>query len=294
MTHRDGLEPEEVYRWLGPIDRIRPRFLPLVSLPVWLASRHRADDNSIYRKKHLSNPEQAGFVLQSLLKGLKRKVAALEPRGGASAWTDYMKSNHNYSAEEFAAKEQFVRECLSACTPKRVLDVGCNTGHFSFMAAGRGAGVVAIDYDPAVAGNVWRKAASENLDILPLVVNLTRPTPGVGWNNREWPSFLDRARGAFDVVLMLAVIHHMLVTERVPLSEVIDLAAELTADSLIVEFVSPDDTMFRRLTRGREELHRDLTASAFEVCCRRRFEIVQSMHREGATRRLYWMRRKKD
>jgi len=295
FTRRDGLEPEEVYRWLSPLERVRPPFLSLVSMPVWLGSHHNQDDTSIYRKKLLPDAERAQFIVRTLLRGLKRKLGALAPRTGLpSAWTGYMEFTNNYTAEHFAAKERFVAECLSAHAPQRVLDVGCNTGHFSLMAARSGARVVAIDYDPAVAGAVWRKAAGEKLDILPLVVNLTRPTPGVGWNNREWPSFLDRARGAFDAVFMLAVIHHMLVTERVPLSEIIDLAAELTSDLLVIEFVSPQDSMFRRLLRGREELHQGLDESVFERCCQRKFDIVSSQHCEGTSRWLYWMRLRKD
>src|ERR1019366_3194276 len=129
------------------------------------------------------------------------------------------------------------------------------TGHFSMMAARSGASVVALDYDPAVVGSVWRRASAEKLDILPLVVNLTRPTPAVGWRNGEWPSFLERAKGGFDAVFLLAVIHHMLVTERVPLAEIVDLAAELTTGYVVVEFVSPGDSMFRVLVRGRDELY---------------------------------------
>lgn len=293
FTHRDGVEPEEVYRWLRPLQRIRPPFLSLVSMPSWLGSRRNQDDVSIYRKRSLSSPEQAQFVVRSLLKGLRRTLRSAAPRARASSiWTDYMEANNNYTAERFAAKQRFVEECLALFAPKRVLDAGCNTGHFSALAARSGARVVAIDYDPAVVGAVWRKAVAENLDILPLVVNLTRPTPGMGWNNREWPSFLERARGAFDAVFMLALIHHMLVTERVPLDEIVDLAAGLTSDLLLIEFVSPEDSMFRRLVRGREELHRGLNASVFENACRRRFEIVRCEHPEGATRWLYCMRRK--
>ncbi len=199
---------------------------------------------------------------------------------------------NNYTADHFASKDRFTQQLLAEHSPRSVLDVGCNTGHFSLLAARSGARVVSLDYDPAVLGGLWRKAREEKLDVLPLVVNLTRPTPGVGWQNREWPSFLERARGAFDTVFMLAVIHHMLVTERVPLNDVIDLAAELTTRFLLIEFVAPEDSMFRRLTRGREELHRDLTAEVFEASCRRHFEIVRSQHVEGTSRWLYWIRRK--
>jgi SAM-dependent methyltransferase len=292
-TRRDGLEPEEIYRWSRPLQRLKPPFLSLVSMPAWLGGKHDQDDQSIYRKKTLDDPEKARFILNALFNGLRRSLRKVAPRAGQiSAWTDYMASNNNYSADHFAAKQRFVTEALAEFAPQRVLDVGCNTGHFSALAAKSGAAVVAIDYDPVVAGSVWRNARAEKLNILPLVVNLTRPTPSTGWRNREWPSFLDRARGAFDGVLMLAVIHHMLVTERVPLAEIMEVAAELTTKILIVEFISPEDSMFRRLTRGRDELHKDLTAGLFEACCRRHFDIVRVQHVENSTRWLYLLKKR--
>jgi hypothetical protein len=123
-------------------------------------------------------------------------------------------------------------------------------------------------------------------------VNLAQPTPATGWRNQECPSFLDRARGKFDAVLMLAVVHHLLVTDRVPLHDILRLAAELTNDLLIVEFVSPEDAMFQRIVRGREELHRGLTHEVFEAACTQYFDIARSHHLEGATRWLYALRKR--
>jgi hypothetical protein len=91
---------------------------------------------------------------------------------------------------------------------------------------------------------------------------------------------------------MLAVIHHMLVTERIPLDEIIDLASELTTDLAIIEFISPEDSMFRRISRGRDHLFVELTQAVFEESCRRRFEIIRSQQVEKATRRLYLLRKK--
>jgi ribosomal protein L11 methylase PrmA len=203
-----------------------------------------------------------------------------------------MTSNNNYSADQFDAKQQFVKEALEQNRPGAVLDVGCNTGHFSAMAAQSGARVVSLDYDPVVVGQVWRAARKQKLNILPLVVNLTRPSPGIGWRNQECAPFLERARGRFDLVLMLAVIHHMLVTERVPLADILEMAAELTRDLLVIEFIAPNDSMFQRLVRGREELHKDLTPAVFEAAFRKHFDQVRVQHVEGSTRWLYLLRKR--
>lgn len=292
LTRRDGLEPEEVYRWTPPLKRVRSPFLSMVSMPVWLSSRHKQDDNSIYQKRLSGSAEKAEFIFNSMLNGLRRKMNALAPaRGKQSVWSGYMTTNNNYTREHFEAKSRFVQQALDEIGPNRVLDAGCNTGYFSRLAAKAGASVVSIDYDPVVVGEVWRNARAEKLDILPLVVNLTRPTPGTGWCNGECSSFLDRANGAFDAVLMLALIHHMLVTERVPLPEIVRLAARLTRDVLIVEFIDPEDSMFQRLTRGREELHKGLNCEVFEEQCRRHFEIVRRQHLEGTHRWLYLLRK---
>ena len=293
-TRRDGLEPEEVYRWAGALQRLEPMFLSLVSMPTWLGSRQKqAQDNSIYRKTTLEDTAKADYILRSLLDRGRRYLSKRAPKGGKqSAWSDYMVSNLNYSTDHFTAKQSFVSEALAEFAPKRVLDVGCNTGHFSAIAARIGASVVSIDYDPVVLGDLWRQARAQKLNIQPLAVNLAHPTPSTGWRNREWPSFLERARGNFDAVLMLAVIHHLLVTDRVPLPDILKLAAELTNALLIVEFVAPEDAMFQRIVRGREELHRGLTHEVFEAACRRHFEIVRCQHPDGATRWLYALRKR--
>ena len=167
-----------------------------------------------------------------------------------------MTVNNNYTAGHFQGEQRFVGEALKEFPACSVLDVGCNTGHFSAIAGRSGARVVALDYDPVALGT----------------------------RNQECPSFLDRARGKFDAVLMLAVI--------LPLADIIDLAAELTTSLLTVEYVAPDDSMFRCLTRGRDELYRDLTTGLFESLCRCHFDIVRVQHEEGATRWLYLLRKR--
>jgi SAM-dependent methyltransferase len=291
-TRRDGIEPEEIYRWCGPLEKFTPRMLSLVSIPTWLSRKTGPDDQKIYQPHLLANAEKARFILGSLFRRLGKNLDSLKPRASkGSTWSDYM-ATHSYDDPAFAAKEKFVGEALREFKPARVLDAGANTGHFSVLAAQTGAEVVAIDLDPVCVGAIWRRAREEKLNILPLVVNLARPSPALGWRNGECASFLDRATGAFDGVLMLALIHHLLVTERIPLADILKLAYEVTTSLLVIEFVSPSDRMFRQLTRGRAELHAALDEAAFEKACLPYFEIVRSLSLPGTQRRMYCLKRK--
>jgi SAM-dependent methyltransferase len=240
----------------------------------------------------MSDPDRAKFVLASLLKRLRRSLLRLSPPAATSSWTGYMTDLQHYSDSDAQRKEAFVSAALAEAAPRRVLDVGCNAGHYSFLAAKAGAGVVAVDGDAAVCGRVWRGAREARLDVLPLVVNIAQPTPATGFLNQECPSFLDRASGGFDLVLMLAVLHHVLVTERVPLRDALALAARLTRDALVIEFVPPADPMFRRIARGREHLHEDLTVEAFEAACAECFTIVRREAAEHSPRTMYLLRRR--
>lgn len=300
-AHRDGLEPDDVYPLLGGVQRLRPPFLGLVTLPTWMGGREvrydqlggkKADGESAAARATRADPEKARFILGQVYKGLGKALRRVAPATGqSSTWSDYM-TTKDYTDESFDVKRTFTENALREFSPSRVLDVGCNTGFFSAQAARAGASVVGIDYDPVVVDAVYRMARAEELDILPLAVDLTRPSPATGWRNRECPSFLDRARGAFDGVLMLAVLHHMIVSERVPVHEVLALAAEITSDLLIIEFVGPQDPMFRRIARGRDHLHADLDTSTFEAAAAPYFEIAKKERVADKHRWLYALRRR--
>jgi hypothetical protein len=90
---------------------------------------------------------------------------------------------------------------------------------------------------------------------------------------------------------MLALLHHLLVNERVSFAGIFQLAADLTTRLAIIEYVDPADALFRRITRGREELHRDVTAEDFEAAACRWFQILEA-HSVSATRRIYILRKR--
>ncbi len=292
--HRDGLEPETMYRWAGFWRRLAPQFLELVTLPTWLG-RRRKDDASLYHSKPAASSEQAHFIVDGLLKSCERGLAAVAPgkSNADSTWSGYLDRKSIYTPAQLARKEAFVSAALAVAKPQTVLDVGANEGHFSFLAAKGGASVVAIDSDPVVAGSIWRQASRARLNVLPLVADFTRPTPAVGWRNQECASFLERARDGFDMVMMLGVVHHMLVTERIPLGDLLDLAGELTREYVLIEFVAPEDPMFQRIVRGREGLYSHLTNTGFEEAAGSCFDLETSVRIEGLYRWLYLFRRRR-
>jgi SAM-dependent methyltransferase len=289
-TSREGLEPQALYDALPVWRRLMPPWLGLVSAPVWLSGRK---GDGLYRPKQTGGEETARFVVGRLLRGLDRKLSRAAPRENRiSVWSGYQDACASYRKEHFQVKVSFVETALRDCRPARVLDAGCNTGTFSELAARLGAEVVAFDSDAASVGALWRRANEASLAILPLVVDLARPTPSSGWRNQECPAFLERARGGFDMLLLLAVLHHLLITSRIPLAEILSLSAELTSQWLIVEWVEPADPMFQRLTRGRQNLYAHLTSQYFESVAVESFQIVKRHAIEGAHRILYLLRRK--
>jgi 2-polyprenyl-3-methyl-5-hydroxy-6-metoxy-1,4-benzoquinol methylase len=291
LTHRDGLEPEKVYPHITWPQRLRPPFLTTVSLPAWLGRRVKAGASDLYRRDTSMDPEKAEFILRSQLRRARKLLETAKPFSGKpSTWSSYTQTL-SYAADDYSRKLCLVQQWLAKTRPASLLDVGCNTGDFSQVAAESGARVVAIDTDPVVVGLTWQRAVMSNLDILPLVVNFGWPSPAVGWRNAEYRSFLDRAAGLFDTVMLLAVLHHLLVTERIPLGQVVEVCEKLTNKDLIIEYVSKDDEMFRSLMRGRDSLHHDFTQEAFEQAFRGRFELVQKTQVKGNLRWLYLLQK---
>jgi SAM-dependent methyltransferase len=286
---REGIEPE-MARDLVPLSkRLSGRGLWDVTVATMLSRSGAAATDGSPPKRSVP-PAQAQYVLKRLFEGLRKSLDSVKPSEDPhSSWTGYVRDHH--SPAYFDAKRAFVASAVKEMQPKTVLDIGCNTGELSVIAAEFGAQVVAIDNDPHVVECVFQRASRDALSVLPLVMDIASPTPGRGWMNRELPSFLDRATGAFDQVLAMAVIHHLLATNGIPLSDVIDLLARLTRDSVALEFVPPSDPLFRRLARGRDYLYAGLTRASFEETCKRRFEIVRAQPLPSGERVAYVLRK---
>jgi SAM-dependent methyltransferase len=287
LEYRDGIEPESLYRLCGPIRRLSPLTMRFITLPVWLGRRQKPGGKNLYRSRLQSNAPQAQFSLRLMIRGLQRHLAKLR-KGCVKTghWSNYIQRN-TYSEGEFSLKNRYVADTVKKYSPSKVLDVGCNTGEFSLLAARSGAEVVAIDSDLAVISSTYRKAMEHHSKILPLAVNFARPTPALGWDNAETRTFLDRAYGYFDAVLMLGILHHLMVTERLPVSEILALANRLTKKWVLIEYVGKEDPMFLHLARGRETLYEDWTLDFFQSCCRQCFDVVEAVRLGESHRWLF-------
>lgn len=263
IERRDGYEPGDLYPHLSLGRRWAAPLRSLVTLPHLLEGKANASASRGATPIREQRPEIATHVLRGTLKKMRRALRELTPPAHASRWSDYTTTASHYSAEDHARKAAFVERALSQAGPQRVLDVGGNTGHYSRIAATAGARVVSWDTDVQAADANWREARAKHEPILPLIANIARPTPAVGWRNSESMSLLERSEGAFDTILMLGVIHHMLLIDQIPLPAIFDLVRRLTTRWAVIEWVPATDSQFQQLCRGRQDLYGHLDEAAF-------------------------------
>jgi ribosomal protein L11 methylase PrmA len=226
-------------------------------------------------------------ALLTLLAGLRHAVQGLTWQPAGTEWVDYV-SSHNYSDAALDAKERLVRDYLVPLGARTVWDLGGNTGRFSRVAREVVPSVVCFDYDPAAVEQNYRQVrARGETGLLPLQMDVMNPSPACGWAHEERLSL--EARGPADVLMALALVHHLAISNNVPLPRVADAFARL-GRSLLVEFVPKDDSQVVRLLRNRPDIFPDYTQEGFEAAFARRFTVVER-HRVGDSRRwLYLMR----
>jgi len=275
MQNRDGYEPADLAPHLSRWQRWREPFRSLVTLPLMLES---SGSESAHNTRVQQQPAAAMRLLRGNLGQLRRHLRRIEKRMSrrrvASRWSGYASNADHYSPGDQESKRRFVEEALTAVAPRSVLDLGANSGVYSRVAAACGATVVAWDTDVQATEENFRKAQQRDLQIAPILANPARPTPSAGWRNSESLSLLDRSRGRFDCVMMLGLIHHLLLSEQIPLGEILGLLRELTAGWAIVEWVPASDPRFADLLRGRDELYRHLDEAAFLRAAERHFTVV--------------------
>jgi ribosomal protein L11 methylase PrmA len=264
----DGIAPAEA-RALLPLRR--RGVLTHVVLHARLEARYAATGGREVKREL----KRAGFgkeLLDANLRRLEKLVRRLEYKPGRTAWTEYGATN-TYSGEEAGRKAEFVRVAAARHPGGLVWDLGCNDGTYSRVAAESAATVVALDADHATVDGLYRSVRGRT-DILPLVMSVTDPSPDLGWRGRERAS-LER-RGTPDLVLCLALVHHVVITGNVPVREFLDWLRSLDC-ALVIEFPDREDPMVQRLLSGKAETaNPDYDRATFERALGERFGIERT------------------
>ncbi len=171
-----------------------------------------------------------------------------------------------------------------------VWDLGANTGEFSRLASEKGIFTVAFDFDPgAVSQNYFRVRKNQDTRLLPLVMDLKNPSPGLGWGHQERQSLIDR--GPADLVLALALVHHLAISNNVPLTRLSNFFKRI-CQHLIIEFVPKSDSQVQRLLQSRKDIFDQYSVSSFETAFEYNYDIIQRHSLSGSERVLYLMRAK--
>ncbi|MEX2182037.1 MAG: class I SAM-dependent methyltransferase [Gemmatimonadaceae bacterium] len=251
--HLDGIPLDLASRLLPRRSWLRPAMLFHIHLHARSISRHAATDARADRaaaKVQQARVSRRGH--EGLVAHLRSTVERLAWRPVGTEWGAY-EETHNYDAAGRDAKQSLVAEFVRASGARRVLDLGANAGEYSRVARRAGAElVVAADGDAVAVERGFRRLTDEGeTGIHPLLVDLANPSPAQGWDHAEWPSLA--ARGPFDAVLALALVHHLAIGNNVPLEGVAAQLARL-GTTVIIEWVPKSDPQVQRLLSAREDI----------------------------------------
>ncbi len=283
-TYIDGI-PLDLASSLLPI-KSRFRLSLLLHIHLHAKSQKRYEDKIVSTqklKRKISLTSLRGLIdsLESGAKSLKWKPTGTE-------WVDYYQDD-SYTREGFEDKKKLVSDYLDIVKPKLVWDLGANDGVFSRIAQKKGAFVVSSDVDPAcVENNYLCVKKNKYSGILPFLIDLTNPSPGIGWDSSERMSL--KKRGPVDVVMALALVHHLAISNSVPLGEIARFFSDLCY-WLIVEFIPKQDKKVQKLLSTREDIFPNYTKEGFEKEFCRFFNIEILFKIKDSNRILYLMKK---
>jgi hypothetical protein len=281
----DGITPTEAAAvFSSGRDRFRRGVLAHARLHARLERRYEARKGADI-KKELKKARFSSSLIKGNALRLQKLIRNLHWKAGDTAWTDYRRTC-TYTDAEAEAKQAFVRKAVEASGPELVWDMGANDGAYSRIAAEHADYVLAFDLDHATVDALYRSLKEEdNRKILSLVTNLADPSPGLGWRGQERQTL--EARGRPDLVLGLALIHHVAISANVPVREFLDYLRSLDA-RLVIEFVKREDPMVEQLMSGKAEgTHPDYEISEFKRLLAERFTVERQLELPSGTRVLY-------
>lgn len=275
--------------------KVASRLLPFssyFSLSIFMHIHLHARSIRKYENRHVGREiaSTSKFSLFALMDSLSSLIKSLKSKPAGTEWGEYY-NDTNYTENGFEHKRSAIDRYLSEINPRVVWDFGGNTGLFTRIASNKGISCLCFDMDPAaVEKNYQTVRQQKEKNILPLVFDLTNPSPGLGWGNSEREKIGER--GHADLVLALALIHHLCLANNVPLENVARYFA-LHGDHLIIEFVPKEDSRVQRFLANRQDVFLEYNRDNFEKNFSKYFDIIENIKLKETNRYLYLMKKSK-
>ena len=248
------------------------------------SQKHYENKDAKIKQKTLSKRSFEG-----LIESLKSSIEKMAWNEDNTEWGDYY-SDTNYTEKSFEEKKQFISLAIDQVKPKLVWDMGANTGVFSRLASTKGINTISYDIDPlAVEKNYLLSSQNSEQNILPLILDLTNPSSGIGWNHNERMSIIQR--GPADMVFALALVHHLAISNNVPLNKLAEFFSQISK-FLIIEFVPKSDSQVKRLLLTRDDIFENYDEKNFEIEFSKFFKIINSKKILDSERTIYIMENK--
>lgn len=247
-----------------------------------------AKSQNHYSNKNIgkSNRKMSKQSFLGLIDNLESSINNLMLDQKESTWSKYYQDNA-YSDAGIQDKISIIERYINDIQPQLVWDLGANTGVFSRIAAGKDIYTISFDLDrECVELNYCDVRRKGEQNILPLVMDVTSPSPGIGWANEERIQLAKR--GPADLVMALALIHHLAISNNIPFQKIAAFFQSI-GNNLIIEFVPKTDVQVQRLLKMREDIFYKYTLNEFEKAFSKYYVIQKKQKIENSERILYSM-----
>ena len=207
------------------------------------------------------------------------------PLKSQSIWDHYYENDiedENYLADKTACINQW----LAAVHPNTTIDLGANTGKFSFLAAQYSKEVIALEKDMNCVEEIRKESKQKKINnITAIVADITEPSPSLGWDNAEKSALFKRLNA--DMLMALALIHHLCLSKNIPLNFIAKTISDLTTRYAIVEFIPKEDPKAKLLLQHKEDIFINYTESHFVKSFETHFRLVDSYSPAASARKLF-------
>ena len=259
-------------------------------LHIHLHSKYSGNNIS----KEIENKKNKGFTLEKI-KSLQKMIFNTISTWNKSHqftnhWSNYYEKDIE-SQEYLKDKEETIRKWLEIIKPKSVLDLGANTGKFSFIAAEYAERVISLEGDENCVDEIEEKISIKNSNVFTLTGNVADPSPTIGFLNSGTESIYKR--GCSDVVLGLALVHHLHISNRLSFDQISLIFASFSKQYLIVEFIQIADNKVKQLIKGKSLNLIDYNDDHFIKALSNWFLIKEAISLIDSGRRLFLLEKKK-